>query len=113
MAVLFADIPAALTNSVEIAKRCNLVLKLGVNCLPLFPTPNNESLEQYLHNQALTGLKSRMEVLFSDSIMRDTQIQKYRERLDFEVATIVQMGFAGYFLIVADFINWAKKITYQ
>ena len=109
MAVLFADIPAALTNSVEIAKRCNLVLKLGVNCLPLFPTPNNESLEQYLHNQALTGLKSRMEVLFSDSIMRDTQIQKYRERLDFEVATIVQMGFAGYFLIVADFINWAKK----
>ena len=108
MSELFADIPAALANSVEIAKRCNLILELGVNHLPLFPTPHNESLEQYLHDQALTNLEERMHTLFPDADMRNTQLPKYHTRLDFEVSTIIQMGFAGYFLIVADFINWAK-----
>ena len=108
MLELFADIPAALANSVEIAKRCNLILELGVNHLPLFPTPHNESLEQYLHDQALTGLEERMRTLFPNADMCNTQLPKYRTRLDFEVSTIIQMGFAGYFLIVADFINWAK-----
>ncbi len=109
IAALFADIPAALANSVEIAKRCNLVLKLGVNQLPLFPTPNNESLEHYLRDQVLIGLKERIEARFPDANERSTQWPKYRARTDFEVSTIIQMGFAGYFLIVADFINWAKK----
>ncbi len=109
MVELFADIPAALANSVEIAKRCNLLLELGVNRLPLFPTPHNESLEQYLHDQALTGLEKRMQALFPDAVKRNAQIPKYHARLDFEVSTIIQMGFAGYFLIVADFINWAKQ----
>ncbi|MEK7843950.1 MAG: DNA polymerase III subunit alpha, partial [Pseudomonadota bacterium] len=109
MAELFTDIPAALANSVEIAKRCNLILELGVNRLPLFPTPHNESLEQYLHDQALAGLEERMQALFPDAVWRNAQIPKYRARLDFEVSTIIQMGFAGYFLIVADFINWAKQ----
>ncbi|WP_090372649.1 DNA polymerase III subunit alpha [Nitrosospira sp. Nl5] len=108
MAILFADIPAALTNTVELAKRCNLTLELGVNRLPLFPTPNNESLELYLRDQAHAGLEERMKTLFPDAAEREANIAKYRARLDFETTTIVQMGFAGYFLIVADFINWAK-----
>ncbi|MEK6594930.1 MAG: DNA polymerase III subunit alpha, partial [Pseudomonadota bacterium] len=106
---LFADIPSALANTIEIAKRCNLVLELGVNRLPLFPTPNNESLEQYLRDQAASGLIQRMANLFPDVEVRDSKIPKYQSRLDFEVNTIIQMGFAGYFLIVADFINWAKQ----
>ncbi|MBP6057237.1 MAG: DNA polymerase III subunit alpha [Nitrosomonas sp.] len=105
---LFADIPSALANTIEIAKRCNLVLELGINRLPLFPTPNNESLEQYLHDQASIGLKNRMVGLFPDTTLRNDKIPQYQSRLEFEVNTIIQMGFAGYFLIVADFINWAK-----
>mgnify|MGYP003670199900 CR=1 FL=1 len=106
---LFADIPIALTNSVEIAKRCNLVLELGINRLPLFPTPNNQSLELYLHDQVRTGIEKRMIARFPDVNERNTQQSKYHARLDFEVKTIIQMGFPGYFLIVADFINWAKQ----
>jgi DNA polymerase-3 subunit alpha len=109
MGKLFADIPSALVNTVELAKRCNLTLELGVNRLPLFPTPNQESLEHYLRDQAETGLETRMKALFPDAAMRYTEMPKYRARLEFETSTIVQMGFAGYFLIVADFINWAKK----
>lgn len=108
IAQLFADIPSALVNSIEIAKRCNLVLELGINRLPLFPTPNNESLEQYLFDQAATGLAQRMVSLFPDETVRNDKMLKYQSRLEFEVNTIIQMGFAGYFLIVADFINWAK-----
>ena len=109
MGELFSDIPVALSNSVEIAKRCNQLLELGVNRLPLFPTPNNESLEKYLHDQALEGLGNRMKSLFPDQGKRDLKKAQYRARLDFEITTIVQMGFAGYFLIVSDFINWAKQ----
>jgi DNA polymerase III subunit alpha len=109
MGKLFADIPSALINTAELAKRCNLTLELGVNRLPLFPTPNEESLEHYLREQAETGLEIRMKALFPDATARSMEMPKYRERLQFETNTIVQMGFAGYFLIVADFINWAKK----
>ncbi|SEK98849.1 DNA polymerase III subunit alpha [Nitrosovibrio tenuis] len=109
MAALFADVPSALANTVELAKRCNLTLELGVNRLPLFPTPHNESLELYLREQAVTGLGARMKTLFPDSVRREAEMPKYRTRLDFEADIIVQMGFAGYFLIVADFINWAKS----
>src|SRR3954447_10489176 len=109
MAELFADIPAALANTVALAKRCNLTLELGVNRLPLFPTPNNESLEAYLRNQAEIGLEARMHALFPDAVQREAEMPKYRSRLEFEADIIIQMGFAGYFLIVADFINWAKN----
>ncbi|PTQ66478.1 DNA polymerase-3 subunit alpha [Nitrosomonas oligotropha] len=105
---LFADIPSALANTIEIAKRCNLVLELGVNRLPLFPTPNNESLDEYLRDQAEIGLEKRMAELFPDAQVRADKLPKYQARLEFEVKTIIQMGFPGYFLIVADFINWAK-----
>ncbi len=109
MTELFADIPSALANTVEIAKRCNLELELGVNRLPLFPTPNNESLDQYLHDQAAIGLEKRLLLLFPDPTARVEKLPHYQSRLVFEVNTIIQMGFAGYFLIVADFINWAKQ----
>ena len=106
---LFADIPVALANSVEIAKRCTLIFELGVNRLPLFPIPGAVSIEQYLREQAEIGLEKRMRILFPDAAACASQIPKYQARLDFEVNTIIQMGFAGYFLIVADFINWAKQ----
>ena len=108
MAALFRDIPAALANSLEIAKRCNLALDLGKTHLPRFPTPNQESLEDYLRQGACAGLEQRMRQLFPDEAARIAQYPRYRERLEFEINTILQMGFPGYFLIVADFINWAK-----
>ena len=108
MAALFADVPEALQNSVEIAKRCNLSITLGKNYLPQFPTPNNESLDEYLSIQAHAGLVKRLEVLYPDPEVRESKRAEYEARLDFEVGIIVQMGFPGYFLIVADFINWAK-----
>ncbi|NOT14735.1 MAG: DNA polymerase III subunit alpha, partial [Methylotenera sp.] len=109
MAMLFADMPEALTNSVEIAKRCNLTLTLGKNYLPQFPTPNNESLDDYLISEARAGLVKRLAVLYPDESLRANKQADYEARLDFETKVINQMGFAGYFLIVADFINWAKN----
>jgi DNA polymerase-3 subunit alpha len=108
MAELFADFPEALANSVEIAKRCNLSVQLGKNYLPLFPTPEGMTLDDYLCQRAAEGLTARLMELFPDPARRAEQEPIYRERLDFETKTIVQMGFSGYFLIVADFINWAK-----
>ncbi|MCJ7838825.1 MAG: DNA polymerase III subunit alpha, partial [Burkholderiales bacterium] len=109
MAELFADIPEALANSVEIARRCNLVLELGKSKLPPFPTPAGVSLEDFLAQQAAQGLALRLERLFPDLQERERREPEYRERLAFEIKTITQMGFSGYFLIVADFINWAKS----
>ncbi|MGB4811460.1 MAG: DNA polymerase III subunit alpha [Methylophilaceae bacterium] len=108
MATLFADMPEALTNSVEIAKRCNLTLTLGKNYLPNFPTPNGESLNDFLVTEAHRGLFGRLEVLYPDSEKRAAKQPAYEARLAFETNVINQMGFAGYFLIVADFIQWAK-----
>ena len=108
MSELFADIPEALANSVEIAKRCNLTITLGKNYLPNFPTPNGESLDTYLVQQSHIGLAARLQVLYPDSQVRESKRIEYESRLEFECKIINQMGFAGYFLIVADFINWAK-----
>ncbi|WP_047549617.1 DNA polymerase III subunit alpha [Methylotenera sp. G11] len=109
ISTLFADMPEALANSVEIAKRCNLALTLGKNYLPNFPTPNGESLNDYLIAEAKSGLLKRLEVLYPDEGKRAAKQPAYDARLDFETGVINQMGFAGYFLIVADFINWAKN----
>jgi DNA polymerase-3 subunit alpha len=109
ISALFADMPEALANSVEIAKRCNLSLTLGKNYLPKFPTPNGESLNEYLIAEAKRGLVKRLEVLYPDENIRAAKQPDYDARLDFETGVINQMGFAGYFLIVADFINWAKN----
>jgi DNA polymerase-3 subunit alpha len=109
MAEAFKDAPQALANSVEIAKRCNLAIELGKSRLPKFQTPNDMSLEDYLRSRAAEGLEGRMPGLFPDPAQREREMPRYRERLGFEIKTIQQMGFAGYFLIVADFINWAKN----
>ena len=109
MTALFADLPAALANSVEIARRCNLTLELGKSKLPPFPTPDGQSLESFLRHHSLTGLDQRLAALYPDDAEREAQRPGYVERLEFEIRTIVHMGFPGYFLIVADFINWAKN----
>jgi len=109
MAELFADLPEALENSVEIAKRCNLELALGQNRLPDFPTPDGMSLDDYIRQRSYEGLDVRLAQLYPDAAVREAKRPQYVERLEFELGTIVQMGFPGYFLIVADFINWAKN----
>ncbi|MBS1191339.1 MAG: polymerase subunit alpha [Rhodocyclaceae bacterium] len=109
MAVLFADLPEALANTLEIAKRCNIELTLGKNFLPNFPIPPGMTTDEYLVAEARAGLEKRLEELYPDPEERQKRRPEYDERLVFECNTIVQMGFPGYFLIVADFINWAKQ----
>ncbi|MCL2656579.1 MAG: DNA polymerase III subunit alpha [Betaproteobacteria bacterium] len=108
MAALFHDIPEALENSVEIARRCSLSVTLGKNFLPLFPTPEGMGLDDFLVQEAKRGLEERLEQLYPNSEERERERPRYYERLQFETDTIIQMGFPGYFLIVADFIQWAK-----
>src|SRR5574343_290526 len=109
MAELFADLPEALANSVEIARRCNIELTLGKNFLPDFPTPAGMSLDDFLVAEAKAGLELRLHQLYPDAAVREEKRPEYEARLEFECNTIIQMGFPGYFLIVADFINWGKE----
>jgi DNA polymerase-3 subunit alpha len=97
-----------MANSVAIAQRCNLTIPLGKSHLPDFPTPAGVTLDDHLKSEAAAGLEQRLGLLFPDPATRDAKRAEYVARLEFETKTIVQMGFAGYFLIVADFINWAK-----
>ena len=109
MAELFADLPEALENTVEIARRCNIEVQLGKYFLPDFPTPNGMGIDDYLRYASFQGLEERLEVLLpKDTPDYDAKRQVYVDRLEFELGTIIQMGFPGYFLIVADFIQWAK-----
>ena len=108
MAERFADLPEALANTLEIARRCNLALELDKTRLPLFPTPDGMGLDDYLRQRAREGLAERMLRLYPDPATRAAHEGEYRDRLELELETIIQMGFPGYFLIVADFINWAK-----
>lgn len=113
MEALFADIPSALANSVEIARRCNLTLVLGKPQLPDFPTPEVNGtpmpMADYFRVASHEGLEQRLLQLYPDAARRDAERPRYVERLEFEINTILKMGFPGYFLIVADFINWAKN----
>ena len=113
MQALFADVPSALANSVEIAKRCNLSLVLGKPQLPNYPTPLTDGkpmpIEDYFRLLSIQGLEERLVHLYPDAAKRETERTRYAERLEFEINTILNMGFPGYFLIVGDFINWAKK----
>ena len=113
MEALFADLPSAIANSVEIAKRCNLTLTLGKPQLPDFPTPevNGERLsaEAYFRHASHEGLKARLIQLYPNEADRERERARYVERLEFEISTILKMGFPGYFLIVADFIHWAQN----
>ncbi|SMC21921.1 DNA polymerase-3 subunit alpha [Andreprevotia lacus DSM 23236] len=108
MAALFHDLPQALENSVHIAERCNLSVTLGKNYLPDFPTPDGMTLDDYLVHLAKEGLETRLQQLYPDEAKRNAERPRYLDRLKFETDTIIQMGFPGYFLIVADFIVWAK-----
>jgi DNA polymerase-3 subunit alpha len=105
MAEVFPDIPEALINSVEIAKRCNFQMDLGRVCLPEFELPQETTADSYLRSQARAGLRARLPDL--DSIESDPA--RYTARLDRELDVICEMGFEGYFLIVADFIGWARS----
>jgi DNA polymerase-3 subunit alpha len=104
MCELFADLPEATANTVQIARRCNLVLTLGQPRLPDYPVPAGLSTEQFLESEAVRGLAARLAVTHAG-----LEPAGYRERLDFELKITCQMGFAGYFLIVADFIRWARE----
>lgn len=107
MCELFADLPEALANSVEIARRCNVTIRLGEYFLPQFPT-GEMSTEDYLVKCAREGLEERLAFLFPDADMRREKRPAYDERLAIELQVINQMGFPGYFLIVMEFIQWSK-----
>jgi DNA polymerase-3 subunit alpha len=104
----FADLPEAIDNAVEIALRCNLVMELGKSRLPEFPTPPGLTVDDTLRRLAAEGLARRLVRAFPDPAQREAEQARYEQRLNTECDTIVAMGFPGYFLIVADFINWAK-----
>ncbi|KPQ25361.1 MAG: DNA polymerase III subunit alpha [Halomonas sp. HL-48] len=114
MAELFADIPEALENSVMIAERCSVDVRLGEIFLPEFGIPEGMTQDEFFRKVSHDGLTDRLDFLFpAERYPRDGEEyqaidQRYRERLDFELNIIIQMGFPGYFLIVMDFIQWAK-----
>jgi DNA polymerase-3 subunit alpha len=112
MVVLFADIPSALENSVMIARRCSVKLKLGKYQLPDYPLPSEYGHlghDVFFRNTAHNGLTQRLSFLFDAQSPDFPEKEKiYRARLDFELDTILKMGFSGYFLIVMEFIQWAK-----
>jgi DNA polymerase-3 subunit alpha len=103
MAELYAGLPEVLDNTVELATRLNLELKLGKSSLPAYPVPAGLTTEQYLRDEARLGLEARL------ASMPVADRNAYSGRLDTELGVICQMGFAGYFLIVADFIRWARE----
>ncbi|GAA5006576.1 DNA polymerase III subunit alpha [Pseudoluteimonas lycopersici] len=105
MAALFADVPDAVGNTLALAQRCNFELALGTYYLPAFPVPSNETLESWIRAQSREGLAKRLE---KSPLAEGRTREDYDARLELELGVIVEMGFPGYFLIVADFINWAK-----
>ena len=110
MQELFSDLPEALQNTVEIARRCTLELTLGKNYLPDFPVPDGMTMDEYFRAEAHAGLEQRLAFLFDTEAEDFAEKRKpYDERLDIELDVIISMGFPGYFLIVADFIRWAKQ----
>ncbi|OOZ41195.1 DNA polymerase III subunit alpha [Solemya pervernicosa gill symbiont] len=110
MAELFSDIPEAIANSVEIARRCNLELNLGTPVLPDFPIPPGMTEAEFFREESRQGLEQRLERIFDKASADFAELRKpYDERLEIELDVINSMGFPGYFLIVADFIRWAKE----
>ena len=109
MRELFSDLPEALENSVQIARRCNLELSLGKARLPDYPVPAGMTISAYFREQSESGLAERLNKLYDTSAPDFAATHKiYQDRLDFELGIIEQMGFPGYFLIVMEFIQWAK-----
>lgn len=107
---LFADIPEALVNTVEIAKRCNVTFVLGKSSLPHFDVPEGLTTEEFLCQVAKEGLNDRLQTIFPNQPKELADKRPlYDQRLERELDVINKMGFAGYFLIVADFTKWAKE----
>ncbi len=104
MAAVFADLPEALENSLEIARRCTFQLELGRTCLPKFPVPDGKTTEAFLEETSVAGLENRLKI--NEPVGAR---EEYDARLELELSVIESMGFAGYFLIVADFIRWARE----
>ncbi|MBD3820791.1 MAG: DNA polymerase III subunit alpha, partial [Thiotrichales bacterium] len=111
MVALFQDIPEAIENTVEIAKRCNVDLTLGTYFLPDFPVPEGMTMDEYFIQSSQQGLEERLQFLFGHLSADEFKEKRkeYDERLKFELDIILQMGFPGYFFIVADFIQWGKN----
>jgi DNA polymerase-3 subunit alpha len=107
MKQLFADLPEALQNTVQIAKRCNVEVNLGTYYLPDYPIPENQTLESFLLLKSQQGLQQR--IATRGLLAPEATLDDYTQRLEFELDVINQMGFAGYFLIVMEFIAWAKE----
>ena len=110
MIELFTDLPEAIENSVEIAKRCTLELELGKSYLPAFPVPERRSEDEWFEREARAGLEQRLKsgITLSPADL-ENGAARYHQRLGTEMEVINSKGFAGYFLIVADFVNWAKR----
>ncbi|MGP9557094.1 DNA polymerase III subunit alpha [Psychrobacter sp. AOP7-A1-24] len=111
MAQLFSDIPQVIDNTLRLATRCNVTLTLGINVLPDFPVPEGETIETFFRAESQRGLEHRLDKLFPVESRTDNWSdfrQRYDERLEYELDIILSMGFPGYFLIVMDFIRWAK-----
>jgi len=106
---LFNYCPEAIANTVEVAERCNLEIELGNYHFPKFPVPEGESLESMFTKACWDGLQERFDALRASSGLGPDLEKKYTDRLKMEIEVINTMGFPGYFLIVADFINWAKN----
>jgi DNA polymerase-3 subunit alpha len=109
MAELFADVPELLVNTVEVAKRCSLEIKLGASMLPAYPVPAGSTTEQFLRDESQRGLDERLTQARVLHGVSPSSWAAYAERLALELGVICSMGFAGYFLIVADFIRWARE----
>lgn len=109
MAALFSDIPEALENSVEIARRCNIEMTFGKDYLPDFPVPDGLGMDEFFRQLSQKGLEERLQKILDPEAEDFNEKRKpYVERLEIELEVIIGMGFPGYFLIVADFIQWAK-----
>ncbi|MBV1912109.1 MAG: DNA polymerase III subunit alpha, partial [Cycloclasticus sp.] len=108
MLELFSDVPEAIENTVEIAKRCNVELSLGENFLPNFPVPEGMTIDEYFADLSQKGLDTRIVETSHRITFDENKRAEYQARLKRELDVICQMGFPGYFLIVADFIQWAK-----
>ena len=105
----FADYPQAVANTLLVAMRCNFEITLGKNYLPDFPLPEGVTVDLHLHEEVMTGLEKRLVVLYANEEQRAAERPRYVARCEFEIGVILKMGFPGYFLIVADFIAWAKN----
>lgn len=106
MAQLFADVPDAIDNTWALAQRCNVEMQLGTYFLPAYPVPDDETLDSWIRSEARRGLEARLQ---KNPLAPGRNREDYFERLEFELDTIIKMGFPGYFLIVADFIQWGKN----